>query len=288
LLHRLLAFRKYVQVVERRGYSHEVLKALLDREAKDKAFFGNKDELDVLAEELSGPSRTVTVQADEEHNLFLLSVEDRSNGYPRHYSIGLDFVTTGEYRTLAGSYRDIDGLEGPMVVVTQAAAAGQDADNGEVTAARADNTAIGGGELDRPTKLAAEPKDNEPAAINGAGVQLYVVSGQRKGGWLLVPVAASRDVGVLAIEGWEKGLTVSAKWQPTESGYAIVAEVALPSGTTETALDVIVNETAPGRERRRGQLVLSGARGEFVYLRGDRHDVARLLRFTIRRRNLSL
>jgi hypothetical protein len=86
---------------------------------------------------------------------------------------------------------------------------------------------------------------------------------------------------VLAIEGWEKGLTVSGRWQPTQSGYAIVADVALPAGTTEASLDVIVNETAPGRERRRGQLVLSGARGEFVYLRGDRHDVARLLRFTI-------
>jgi hypothetical protein len=128
---------------------------------------------------------------------------------------------------------------------------------------------------------AENPLDNEPAAINGAGVQLYVIAGERKGGWIVVPVAESRDVGVRAIEGWEKGLTVSALWQPTALGYSLVAEVALPTGTTEVALDVIVNETAPGRERRRGQLVLSGARGEFVYLRGDRHDVARLLRFTI-------
>jgi hypothetical protein len=128
---------------------------------------------------------------------------------------------------------------------------------------------------------AENPLDNEPAAINGAGVQLYVVAGERKGGWLLVPVADSRDVGVRAIEGWEKGLTVSARWQPTELGYSLVAEVALPSNTTEAALDVIINETAPGRERRRGQLVLSGARGEFVYLRGDRHDVSRLLRFSL-------
>ena len=112
-------------------------------------------------------------------------------------------------------------------------------------------------------------------------MQLYVVAGERKGGWLLVPDAGSRDVGVRVIEGWEKGLMVSAQWRPTASGYELVAEVALPTGTTEAALDVIVNETAPGRERRRGQLVLSGARGEFVYLRGDRHDVARLLRFTI-------
>ncbi len=39
--------------------------------------------------------------------------------------------------------------------------------------------------------------------------------------------------------------------------------------------DLIVNERPPERERRRGQLVLSGARGEFVYLRGDRHDLLR-------------
>ena len=111
---------------------------------------------------------------------------------------------------------------------------------------------------------AENPLDNEPAAINGAGVQLYVVAGERKGGWLLVPDPGSRDVGVRAIEGWEKGLSVSAGWEPTESGYALVAEVALEPGATEVALDLIVNETAPGRERRRGQLVLSGARGQLV------------------------
>jgi hypothetical protein len=128
---------------------------------------------------------------------------------------------------------------------------------------------------------AENPLDNEPAAINGAGVQLYVVTGERKGGWLLVPQLESRDVGVRPIEGWNNGLSVSATWEPTESGYAVVAEVSLQAGETEVALDVTVNETTPDRERRRGQLVLSGARGEFVYLRGDRHDVGRLLRFTI-------
>ena len=46
-------------------------------------------------------------------------------------------------------------------------------------------------------------------------------------------------------------------------------------------LDVLVNETTAGRVRRRGQLVLSGADGEFVYLRGDRHEPERLLRFSL-------
>jgi hypothetical protein len=42
-------------------------------------------------------------------------------------------------------------------------------------------------------------------------------------------------------------------------------------------MDVVINETVSGRERRRGQLIMSGARGEFVYLRGDRHDSGRLI-----------
>lgn len=128
---------------------------------------------------------------------------------------------------------------------------------------------------------AENPLDNEPAAVNGAGVQLYVAAGERTGGWLLIPDPSSRDVAVRVVEGWDAGLAVNARWEPSGSGYVLVAQVGLPAGTTALGLDVLVNETAPGRERRRGQLVLSGARGEFVYLRGDRHEAARLLRFTI-------
>lgn len=123
--------------------------------------------------------------------------------------------------------------------------------------------------------------DNEAAAINGDGVQLYVIAGARRGGWLLVPREDSNEVEQRFVEGWNLGLTVRATWAPTPDGWSLSAVVDLPPGTTEVALDVLVNETLPGRARRRGQLVLSGADGEFVYLRGDRHDAARLLRFTL-------
>ena len=58
-------------------------------------------------------------------------------------------------------------------------------------------------------------------------------------------------------------------------------EVVIGSATTDLGLDILVNETVPGRQRRRGQLVLSGAAGEFVYLRGDRHERDRLLHFSL-------
>jgi hypothetical protein len=128
---------------------------------------------------------------------------------------------------------------------------------------------------------AENPFDNDPAAIHGDGVQLYAVAGERTGGWLLVPVPDSEAVAHRAADGWADALPVEALWQPSANGYSLVATIAVPPGVATVYLDVLVNESAPGRARRRGQLVLSGARGEFVYLRSDRHDRAQLLRVAV-------
>jgi hypothetical protein len=125
------------------------------------------------------------------------------------------------------------------------------------------------------------PLDNEPAGINGDGVQLYVECGGVEGAWLLVPRVDSDAVWTSPITGWGTDLDVHARWQATNSGFRLDVQVALPAQCTTVAVDLLINETAPERARRRGQLVLSGADGEFVYLRGDRHDRHRLLRFTI-------
>ncbi|MEO8334596.1 MAG: heparinase II/III family protein [bacterium] len=121
--------------------------------------------------------------------------------------------------------------------------------------------------------------DNEPASINGDSVQLYVLAGERTAGLLLVPEVAS--VNQRPVDGWTNDLVVDAKWRPTSSGYRLEATIHIDGRTPEFSLDVLVNEVVPGRARRRGQLVLSGADGEFVYLRGDRHDPSRLLRFSL-------
>ena len=130
---------------------------------------------------------------------------------------------------------------------------------------------------------AANPFDNEPMAINGDGVQLYVTVAESKAGWLLVPVPGTDEVSLRPIDGWTGSLDVSATWAPLAGGYRLTARVEIPAESNELLADVLVNETSVGRERRRGQLVLSGAEGEFVYLRGDRHESERLLRFSLPR-----
>jgi hypothetical protein len=63
--------------------------------------------------------------------------------------------------------------------------------------------------------------------------------------------------------------------------FAIPLEALGTGPAYSVALDVIVNEMGPDRERRRGQLVLSGGAGEFVYLKGDRQSADRLLQFHV-------
>ncbi len=157
-LERLIAFRKLLQIVERRGPSREVVLGLLERDARDKAFFADRERVEALAKALSTASRTVGVQEDEEHQAFALAIEDRTGGYPRHHRIDQDFVTTGEFRTLASSYQDVKDIRGPMVVKTTASAAADDTSSAVEGTAAANETAIGGAPIDDATRLAAEPK----------------------------------------------------------------------------------------------------------------------------------
>ena len=135
---------------------------------------------------------------------------------------------------------------------------------------------------------ATNPYDNEHPDINGHGVQLYVRTMFDGGAWVIVPEPGAPTARARPLEGWGALVLKSATWAKTPDGFLLRARIALPSlpdeypkGSYPVSLDVIVNETERVRERRRGQLVLSGAHGEFVYLRGDRHEAAQLLPFMI-------
>jgi DNA gyrase subunit B len=71
----------------------------------------------------------------------------------------VEFIGSGEYRTLLAAYREIRDITFPVVV--KATAAVEDVPAEETAA---DDTDIGGAPLDDATKLAAEPK---PAAGTG-------------------------------------------------------------------------------------------------------------------------
>jgi DNA gyrase subunit B len=168
-LEKLIAFRKFLQIVERRGMPRDVILAALDRGAREKAFFEDGARVEELATAITSPVRTATVKRDEEHQAFAIAIEDRSVGYPRHHRIDQDFVSTGEFRTLASSYQDVSDFRGQMIVRTTGSEDVEDQAVDEAGTATANDTAIGGAPLDEATKLAAEPKALDASALRAAG-----------------------------------------------------------------------------------------------------------------------
>jgi hypothetical protein len=115
--------------------------------------------------------------------------------------------------------------------------------------------------------------DNEHADVNGDSVQVHLRTPAGLASWMMIPEPGEGRVRVRAIGATPGGPAPRARWRQSADGYEMEIEITpVPS-----AIDVVVNEMPVGRERRRGQLVLSGAVGEFVYLRGDRHDADRLI-----------
>ena len=120
-LHGLIAYRNVLASVERRGHARDIVEALLDREARGRAFFDDQTTLQGLADQLTTPIRDVTVLRDEEHNAWTLQIDDRASGYSRIDLIGPEFVTSGEFRTLVGSYAEVSAIvramrKGPIEV----------------------------------------------------------------------------------------------------------------------------------------------------------------------------
>ena len=129
LLHQLMAFQKMLAVVERRGPRRDVVLRLLERGAGDRAFFTDRARVDELARAIESSACAVTVAPDEEHNAWSIAIEDRTNGFPRRQTVGVDFVETAEYRTLLRQHRAIGQVRGPLVV-TALNETGAAADNG--------------------------------------------------------------------------------------------------------------------------------------------------------------
>jgi DNA gyrase subunit B len=128
-LEQLMAFRKLMQVVERRGPTRPAMLALLEGEARDKTFWADRTAVDGLATHLRSKDMLSSVVEDSEHEAFAVVLEDRAAGYGRKHRLDLDFVTTGEFRTLLASYQSVrEFLAGPVTIRTEktAAAAAQE------------------------------------------------------------------------------------------------------------------------------------------------------------------
>ena len=142
-------------------------------------------------------------------------------------------------------------------------------------------------------RVDSNPLDNENPDTNSDGIQLHLTVPAAAPGsgvplelnWLLVPELGGHHVRVSARVVGGVAPPLRADWEPTKRGYSVRMAVdlaALGADITKSLkLGVAVNDMTSDRERRRGQLVMGGRAGDFVYLRGDRLAADDLLDFRI-------
>ena len=122
-LEKLMSFRKLLWVVERRGPSRRAILALLEGGARDRSFWTDRERVDALAAHLAQPDVRSRVADDTEHQALAVQIEDLSAGYAKRQRLDLDFVTTGEFRTLASAYDEVRELMmGPVTIRTRTVA----------------------------------------------------------------------------------------------------------------------------------------------------------------------
>ena len=141
--------------------------------------------MEALAGHLKAPNIETTVVEDPEHQAFAVVLDDRTAGYVRRHRLDLDFVTTGEFRTLASVYQDVRDL---MI------GAGHDSHgDGDATAAEAEDpeagrkpptatetTGVGGPRpVDRRRRLARDAGSDRRVESLDDLVEYFVAAGRR-------------------------------------------------------------------------------------------------------------
>ena len=153
--------------------------------ARDKAFFAD-------ARQARGARRRAddadahrhACSRDEEHQA-LRAGRSRiaRSGYPRHHRIDLDFVTTGEFRTLADSYHEIKDITFPVVVKSTDASRDERRAGGRPATAAADDTAIGGGAARRGDQARGRAEGRDASSMPKAEASQDVDAANRSTSW---------------------------------------------------------------------------------------------------------
>ena len=108
--------------------------ATVSSSAKDRAFWSDRERVDALAGFLAQPNVKSTVVDDKEHQAFGVQIDDQTAGYSRRHRLDLDFVTTGEFRTLAAAYDEVrEFMVGVVTIRTTKSAATEEAADLEET-----------------------------------------------------------------------------------------------------------------------------------------------------------
>ncbi len=123
-LEKMVAFRKHLERLAKRGYPTVILREFLSAGA-DETILSNKEWLEEALDPIAREhGLEATVVPDEEHQLYKIVPGQNTNGYRWAKPIGREFLAAAEYRTLRELYQEVEDFERPPIVVSESESKG--------------------------------------------------------------------------------------------------------------------------------------------------------------------
>lgn len=117
-LKKIIAKKKYAQILERKNYPFFLIDILLKEEVADVEFLRQQKNMKKIQGLLTEKGIVSVLSKDEEHGIFELSVNFQVNGMSASCRVNMDMVTSVEYRSLFEIYKETESLKPPFLVLS--------------------------------------------------------------------------------------------------------------------------------------------------------------------------
>ncbi len=113
----LMARRSYHQFFERNNYPLFLIELLVREGVVDPEFLKSKRSMERLARLVEEKGFSAKLSRDEDYDTWKLDFKFQINGMPVGNVVGMDFVTSAEYRNWVRIAQEMEGLKGPYAVL---------------------------------------------------------------------------------------------------------------------------------------------------------------------------
>jgi DNA gyrase subunit B len=114
----LMAKKSYVQFFDRKNYPFPLINLLIRNGVDGQEFLSVKKNVEKVLKLIVEKGFTAKLGRDEEYGVFEIEFGYQLNGMSVHGKIGMDLVTSAEYKNLYRITQELEDMKGPYAVLT--------------------------------------------------------------------------------------------------------------------------------------------------------------------------
>jgi DNA gyrase subunit B len=114
----LMAKRNYAQFFERKNFPLFLIELLIRNGVEGQEFLSSKKNVERIQKLIAEKGFGVKTRRDEEYGIYEIEFSFQLNGLVVGGTIGMDLVTSAEYRNLYRITKELEGMKGPFVILT--------------------------------------------------------------------------------------------------------------------------------------------------------------------------